>query len=87
MDDFHTGGFDDAPTQSAAVFRVIFDAVSRLGTRQKIPCALKPPAPLSQMSRPRTGSNNGPEFISRGSPCNLISNIGKMKYISGIRVS
>ena len=50
MDDFHTGGFDDASLQSAAVFRAILDAVSRPGTMQKIPCDLKPPAPLSAAS-------------------------------------
>lgn len=42
-----TGGFTDAPTQSARTFRAILDAMSRPGTIVTVTGAT-PPAPLSQ---------------------------------------
>lgn len=42
-----TGGFSDAPTQSARAFRAILDAMSRPGTLVTVTGAT-PPAPLSQ---------------------------------------
>ncbi|MBC2836865.1 phosphonate C-P lyase system protein PhnH [Paragemmobacter straminiformis] len=42
-----TGGFSDAPTQSARAFRAILDALSRPGTIVTVTGAT-PPAPLSQ---------------------------------------
>lgn len=42
-----TGGFADAPTQSARAFRAILDALSRPGTIVTVTGAT-PPAPLSQ---------------------------------------
>jgi alpha-D-ribose 1-methylphosphonate 5-triphosphate synthase subunit PhnH len=43
-----SGGFRDAPTQSARAFRAILDALSRPGTIQTLSGPVTPPAPLSQ---------------------------------------
>ena len=43
-----SGGFRDAPTQSARAFRGILDALSRPGTIQTLSGPVTPPAPLSQ---------------------------------------
>lgn len=45
--DILTGGFTDAPTQSARAFRAILDALARPGTIVTLTGAM-PPAPLSQ---------------------------------------
>jgi len=50
MDDYLSGGFENAPAQCASVFRAILMATARPGTLHKITYRLAPPALLSPIT-------------------------------------